>query len=89
MWKEAFKNFSFEDNGTIIPVLGISLNEGPAIDITHIGLALGPQQIKPANILLKLLHNLRAQELLLGRQDNRKPLLLPTLIPINNPIKSR
>lgn len=46
-----------------------------------------PNELNTTHFLLKLNDNLLANYLLLLREDNRIPLLLPVLIPDNNPIE--
>lgn len=59
--------FFGEDGGTVIPIFGIPLDEGPSIDIADIGFTVGPQKIEPAHLLLELLDYPIADKFLIRR----------------------
>ena len=88
-WVEVVHDLLFEDGRAVLPVLGVALHEGPAIDIADVGAAIGPKEVEPANFLLKLLNYLVADEFLVRSKDDRIPHFLPLLIALHHAVQSR
>lgn len=82
------KNLLLQNLGAVFPILGISLDERPPIDITNVGFAIGSQQVEATNFLSKLLHNSVANKLLIRSKNNRISHLFTILIPRNNSVQS-
>lgn len=79
-----------EQKRTIIPILGVSFGQRPPINAQNKRFPfLRPNDLNPTHLLLKLYNNLLTDYLLLLREYNGISLLLPILIPDDNPIKCR
>ena len=62
--EEMVEHFLFENGRAVLPVLGITLYEGPAIHVTDVALSVATQQVEPTNVLLELFDNSVANVLL-------------------------
>lgn len=85
--EEMGEYFLFEDGGAVLPILGVSLHEGPAVDVADVGLAVGAQQIEAADFLLEFLHDPVADKLLIGSQDDGIAHLLSLLVSLHHSVQ--
>lgn len=82
-------NLFFENLSTVLPIFGVAFDERPAINIANIGLAVGSQKIKTANILTELLDDSIADIFFIRGQYYWVPHLFPFFISEDDTVKAR
>jgi hypothetical protein len=85
--EEVVEDLLLQYGWAVLPILRVAFNKRPPIDVTHVGFAIGSQQIKPTDLLLKLLYYPVAHKFLSWGQVDRKPHLLSLLVALNYAIE--